>query len=233
MYTELENITGITFKDHLLYQTCFTHKSYLNEHRYIKRDHNERLEFLGDAVLELIVTEYLYKHYPHKTEGELTNWRSALVRGGNLSKLSRELNLGKYLYLSKGEEKSGGRNKDYILANCFEAFLGAIYLDNGYKVAKRFVYDFLLIHLETIIAKGLHIDAKSKFQELAQEYVSITPIYKCVKEEGPDHNKIFTMGAYLDDKLIASGKGSSKQNAEQNAATAALSIMKWDQKQHP
>jgi len=227
MYDELENILQIKFHDHVLYQTAFTHKSYLNEHRYIKRDHNERLEFLGDAILELIVTEYLFKHYPHKHEGDLTNWRSALVRGENLAKLSRELNLGKYLYLSRGEENSGGRAKDYILANTFESLLGAIYLDHEYKTAKRFVHDFLLIHLEHILALGLHVDAKSKFQEMAQEERSITPIYKCISEEGPDHNKKFTMGAYLGEDLIAQGEGSSKQSAEQCAATASLKALKW------
>jgi ribonuclease-3 len=228
MYQELSERIGISFNDHLLYQTAFTHKSYLNEHRYVKRDHNERMEFLGDAVLELIVTEYLYKHYPHKAEGDLTNWRSALVRGENLAKLARGLNLGKYLFLSRGEENSGGRDKDYILANSFESLLGAIYLDHNYKIAKKFIYDHLLVHLENILAKGLHIDAKSKFQELSQELLTVTPTYQCMKEEGPDHNKKFTMGAYLDGKLIAKGKGSSKQSAEQSAAQAALKAMKWE-----
>lgn len=230
MYEKLETLIDITFQDHLLYQTAFTHRSYLNEHRHLNRDHNERLEFLGDAILELVVTEYLYKHYPHKAEGELTNWRSALVRGEHLAKISKLLDLGQFLFLSKGEENSGGRKKDYLLANAFEALIGAIYLEHGYKVIQRFLHDFLLVHLENIIKNGLHIDAKSHFQELSQEMKQVTPTYELLSDEGPDHNKTFVMGVYLGKELIAKGDGSSKQIAEQVAARMALKTLDWEDK---
>lgn len=227
MYTELQSKIGIAFKNKELYETAFTHRSYLNEHRHLKRDHNERLEFLGDAVLELVATEFLFQNYTDRSEGELTNWRSALVRGENLARIAKALGLGEYLYLSKGEENSGGREKNFLLANVFEALVGAMYLDHGYGVAQRFIEKFLLVHLETIIAKGLHIDPKSQFQEMAQEKVSITPVYELVEESGPDHNKTFVMGAYLDNKLVGKGKGSSKQLAEQEAAKSALKNQGW------
>lgn len=227
MFSDLQNQTGIAFKDIELYKTVFTHRSFLNENRHLKRDHNERLEFLGDAVLELVVTDYLYKNYEQSSEGDLTNWRSALVKGENLARIARSLNLGKYLYLSKGEENSGGREKNILLANTFEALIGAFYLDHGFGTAKRFIEKFLLVHLEDILQQGLHIDPKSRFQELAQERESITPVYKLIEEKGPDHNKKFTMGAYLDKKLIGKGLGSSKQVAEQEAAKSALKKLKW------
>jgi ribonuclease-3 len=187
---------------------------------------NERLEFLGDAVLELIVTEYLYLNYPNP-EGELTNWRSALVKGEMLAKISQELELGEHLYLSHGEENSGGREKDYLLANTFEAIIGVIYLELGYEKAKKFIEKFLLVHLESILEKGEHIDSKSKFQEIAQEKVGVTPVYQLVHDEGPDHDKMFTMGAYIEDRIVGKGKGSSKQAAEQKAAEDALMRLKW------
>lgn len=226
MYKKLEKKIGFKFKDQELLGNAFIHRSYLNEHKEIKKDSNERLEFLGDAVLELVVTEYLYKTYPNP-EGELTNWRSALVKGETLSKISRELELGEYLFLSRGEEYSGGRDKDYLLANTFEALVGVIYLEMGYSASQEFISRFLLIHLEPILMKGSHIDAKSKFQELAQEKAGITPEYQLLHDEGPDHDKIFTMGAYLAERIVGKGSGCSKQAAEQKAAEDALVRLKW------
>ena len=187
---------------------------------------NERLEFLGDAVLELVVTEYLYLNYPNP-EGDLTNWRSALVKGETLAKIAGELDLGEYLYLSHGEENSGGRSKDYLLANTFESIIGVVYLELGYDKAKEFIAKFLLVHLEGILKEGSHIDAKSKFQEIAQEKTGFTPAYQLLHDEGPDHDKIFTMGAYVEDRIVGKGKGNSKQAAEQKAAEDALKRLKW------
>lgn len=227
-YAELEKKIKITFKNADLIDIAFVHKSYINEHKDKKMEHNERLEFLGDAVLELVATEYLYKHYPKQEEGVLTNWRSALVKGKNLAEISTELDLGLFLYLSRGEERSGGRKKNYILANTLEALIGAVYLDQGYDVAHKFIDEFILNRLTEILEKGLHIDAKSQFQEVAQEVVGITPEYKLMREEGPDHDKSFTMGAYIGEELVAEGSGSSKQKAEQEAASAAIKAKKWD-----
>jgi len=226
-YSALEKNIGISFLKKDLYDNAFTHKSYVNENRHKKKEDNERLEFLGDAVLELIVTEFLYLNYPDP-EGILTNWRSALVKKETLAEIARELNLGEYLFLSKGENATGGREKDYILANTFEAVLGAIYLDYGYSVSKKYIEEKLLIRLEKILKEGLHIDAKSHFQEIAQEKTGITPNYKLIKDEGPDHNKIFTMGAYLEEKLYGKGQGSNKQAAEQIAARDALKKQHWE-----
>ena len=225
-YSNLETNIEINFKNADLYNDAFTHKSYINENRNIKKIDNERLEFLGDAVLELIVTEFLYLNYPDP-EGVLTNWRSALVKKETLAAVAKELELGQYLFLSKGENATGGREKDYILANTFEALLGAIYLDQGYDISKKFVAEKLLIRLENIISAGLHIDAKSHFQEVAQEKTGITPNYRLLKDEGPDHNKVFTMGAYLDDTLYGEGEGPNKQTAEQAAARDALEKKNW------
>ncbi len=226
MYKKLEEQIGLKFKDHHVLRNAFVHRSYLNEHRESKLESNERLEFLGDAVLELVVTEYLYLNYPNP-EGELTNWRSALVKGEMLAKIARELKLGEYLFLSHGEEKSGGREKDYLLANTFEAVIGVVYLELGYEMAKAFINKFLLVHLEDILVKGEHIDAKSRLQELAQEKVGTTPSYELKHEEGPDHDKIFTMAAFIGERMVGKGKGGSKQLAEQQAAEDALKRLKW------
>lgn len=226
MYKKLEDLIGLTFIYPEALRGAFIHRSYLNEHKESKFESNERLEFLGDAVLELVVTEYLYRHYPNP-EGELTNWRSALVKGEMLAKVARELELGQYLFLSHGEEKSGGREKDYLLANTFEALVGVIYLELGYKDAQVFIQKFLLSHLETILDSGAHIDAKSRLQERAQEKIGTTPNYELHSEEGPDHNKIFTMTAYIGDRMVGKGKGGSKQVAEQKAAEDALTRLKW------
>lgn len=226
MYSKLEEQIGLKFSDYDLLRKAFVHRSYLNEHKDSKLESNERLEFLGDAVLELVVTEYLFRKYPNP-EGELTNWRSALVKGEMLARIARELKLGEYLFLSHGEEKSGGREKDYLLANTFESLIGVIYLELGYEMAKSFIEKFLLVHLEDILDTGSHIDAKSHLQELAQEKVGVTPSYELQAEEGPDHNKVFTMAAFIGDRMVGKGKGGSKQYAEQAAAEDALQRLKW------
>ncbi|MFH0820684.1 MAG: ribonuclease III [Candidatus Peregrinibacteria bacterium] len=226
MYKELERQIGLHFKNQNLLRQAFVHRSYLNEHKSSSLEHNERLEFLGDAVLELVVTEFLYQNYPNP-EGELTNWRSALVKGEMLAKVSKSLGLGELLFLSHGEEKSGGREKSYLLANVFEALIGAIYLEFNYIKARDFIKKFLLVHLKSILHKGEHIDAKSHFQETAQEKTGITPNYKVIHESGPDHAKEFMMGAYISDRLVGKGAGASKQIAEQKAAEDALKRLKW------
>ncbi len=226
-YRALLDKLELSFQDLTLLDLAFVHKSYLNEHRKNKSTHNERLEFLGDAVLEMIVTEHLYRTYPQAEEGEMTNWRSALVKGGHLAAVAQELNLGIYLYLSRGEERSGGREKLYLLANTLEALLGAIYLDQGYDAAHQFAARHILGRLDNILEAGQHIDAKSRFQEIAQELLTITPEYRFLSETGPDHDKVFTMGLYIGDELIAKGSGSSKQKAEQEAAQAGLIAKKW------
>jgi len=227
-YKNLEKQIGLTFTDNTLLDTAFVHKSYVNEHRDLKNAHNERLEFLGDAVLELVVTEYLFKNFPGKGEGVLTNWRAALVKGKHLAEIAVGLDLGAYLYLSRGEERSGGRKKNYILANTLEALIGALYLDKDYAAAHRFVHEFIIKQLSSILEKGLHVDAKSRFQELSQDKLGITPEYRLVGEHGPDHSKIFTMGAFIGEELLGEGSGSSKQKAEQDAAEAALAKKNWD-----
>jgi ribonuclease-3 len=227
-YADLELKIKIEFNNRELLDTAFVHKSYLNEHKDKKKEHNERLEFLGDAVLELVVTEFLYKAYPGKEEGVLTNWRSALVKGKHLAEIAQQLDLGLYLYLSRGEERSGGRKKNYILANSLEALIGSIYLDQGYGNAHLFINEFILKKLGAILEKGLHIDPKSRFQEICQEVLGVTPEYKLIKEEGPDHDRSFTMGAFINEELVATGIGSSKQKAEQEAAQAGLSAKKWE-----
>ncbi|MBI2798632.1 ribonuclease III [Candidatus Saccharibacteria bacterium] len=219
---EVEKVLGIKFKDAELVKTAFTHRSYLNEHRRAKIEHNERLEFLGDAVLELVVTDYLFCSYPDKPEGELTSWRSALVKTESLAELAEILGLGQYLLMSRGEAKSGGRNRVALLANLVEATLGAIYMDTGYDAASKFIHDHIIVKLPGILKEGAHIDAKSHFQEIAQERDGITPSYQVLEESGPDHDKQFIMGVYLGKKLLGKGGGSSKQAAQQAAAAKAL-----------
>ena len=224
-FSELKGRIGITFTDDNLLDQAFVHKSYLNEHTDKKS--NERLEFLGDAVLELVVTDHLYQTFPNKDEGVLTNYRLAVVRGTNLSEVAEDLGLGDYLYLSKGEEVSEGRKKHYILANTVEALIGAIYLDQGLGASTKFIHKWIISTLENIISEGLYMDAKTLFQEKAQEIVGTTPHYKLAKEEGPDHDKTFTMGAYIGNEQIGEGQGGNKQEAEQNAARAALKNKGW------
>ncbi|MDD5732066.1 MAG: ribonuclease III [Patescibacteria group bacterium] len=225
--SQIEKKIGIKFNNKDLLQQAFVHRSYLNENRGFKLDHNERLEFLGDACLELVVTEHLYKNYPNP-EGELTNWRAALVRGTTISKVAKTLGFEDYLLLSKGESKSIGKARELILANTFEAVLGAIYLDQGYEVADKYLKKYLIPHLKEIISKQLYQDSKSRFQEVVQERTGITPVYKLEKEEGPDHAKTFVMGVYIEDKKMAEGVGASKQAAEQEAAKMALEVWEKD-----
>jgi ribonuclease III len=224
----LEKILGVTFANKSLLLSAITHRSYLNEHREATWEHNERLEFLGDAVLELVVTDFLFAKYPEKPEGELTAIRAALVNTNSLAAASELMNVNQFLLMSKGEAKDEGRARQYILANVFEACIGAIYLDQGYDEAKAFIADRLFRNTDTIVEKRLWQDAKSRFQELAQEHASITPTYETVSQEGPDHDRVFTVGIFLRHEKVAEGKGRSKQEAEQQAAQAALSAKGWD-----
>jgi len=226
-FSLLEKKLNLHFKNKDLLIQAFVHRSYLNENPSFHLSHNERLEFLGDAVLEIVVTEYLFQNYPKKTEGELTNWRAALVNAKMLAKIAEELGFNDFLLLSKGEEKEVGKARRYILANTFEAFIGSLYLDQGYDTCREFIKKHLIKELPQIIEKGLFKDAKSRFQEEAQERVGITPVYKVLEEWGPDHAKHFIMGVFLGDTLVAKGEGSSKQEAEEEAAKSALEIKNW------
>lgn len=223
----LEKKLGLAFRDKDLLTQAFVHRSYLNENPDFHLDQNERLEFLGDAVLELVITEYLYKQYPDKAEGELTNWRAALVNAKMLTSVAESLGLNDFLLLSRGETKELGKARQYILANTFEALIGAIYLDMGYQATDTFIKSYLLTRLEEVISKKLYKDAKSYFQERAQDVEGITPVYKVVKEWGPDHKKKFTVGVFLKEAFVAEGEGYSKQEAEEEAAKAALLVKKW------
>lgn len=220
-FERLQEKIGVTFSNKDLLFQAFIHRSYMNETANKELAHNERLEFLGDAVLELVVTEYLYKTFPDP-EGVLTNWRSSIVKGEVLAVVAGQLGYGDLLLLSRGEEKSGGRARNLILANTFEAVIGAIYLDKGYNEASKFIHTFLITLLPEIIEKRLFIDPKSHLQERIQESMSVTPSYKVIKEVGPDHDRTFTVAVAAGTKEIAIGTGSSKQRAEQNAAAEAL-----------
>ena len=224
-FEELFQKIGFTLSDEKLLTESFTHRSAVNE-RSNAATHNERLEFLGDAVLELIVTEALYQKFPEAPEGELTNLRSALVKGEHLAEVARKLKLGELLILSHGEKKSGGAEKDYLLANVVEALIGAIYLEKGTKETTTFIKDFIMCDLETIIAEGSHIDAKSEFQELTQGVLSVTPHYEVLSESGLDHEKTFVLAAFLEDKKVGEGNGGSKKEAQVSAAADALSHKK-------
>lgn len=225
---KLQTLLGVTFVDTNNLLSAMTHRSYLNEHRDATWDHNERLEFLGDAVLELVVTDYLYNKYPEKPEGELTAVRAALVNTVSLSLASEELGINDYLLMSKGEAKDMGRARQYILANTFEACVGAMYVDQGYDVPKQFIADRLFAKTDDIVNKRLWQDPKSRFQELSQEHVSVTPTYETIGQEGPDHDRVFTVGVFLKKELIAEGKGRSKQEAEQQAAEKAIAAKGWE-----
>lgn len=226
-FTKFEAKIGLNFKDKNLLTQAFLHRSYLNENRDVKLEHNERLEFLGDAVLELVVTDFLYKKYADKAEGELTVFRAALVNAVTLSDVATGLGMNEFLLLSKGEMKDTGRARQYILANTFEAVIGAIYLDQGYDAAAKFIADNLFSRADDVVEKKLWQDNKSYFQEKAQETVGKTPAYQVLDEVGPDHNKKFTVGVFLADELIAKGDGHSKQDAEQAAALAGLEAKGW------
>lgn len=218
---------GVEMSDMQILMQAFTHRSYLNEHPNLGYGHNERLEFLGDAVLELSVTDYLYREYPEESEGELTAYRAALVNTVSISNAAKKLGMEECLQLSRGEARGTEKARQYILANTFEAVIGAIYLDQGYEAADRFISTHLTPTITDIIKKRLWQDAKSYFQERAQDKVNITPSYKVVKESGPDHDKQFTVGVYLGEELVAKGNGRSKQDAEQEAAGNALDAKEW------
>lgn len=226
-FEDLASSLNLKFDNIDLLRQALVHRSYLNENRDFPLDHNERLEFLGDAVLELVVTEYLYLNYPNP-EGELTNWRAALVNSVMLSELAKDADMEPYLYLSKGESKDTGKARQYILANAYEALIGAIYLDQGWDAAKKFITDKLLSRLDHILEHKLYMDPKSKFQEMAQERLGITPTYQVVDEAGPDHKKVFEVAAMLKDTTVAKGKGTSKQEAQIEAAVQALKAKGWD-----
>lgn len=226
--SQLEENIGMTFQNKDLLRQSLVHRSYLNEHPKFELDHNERLEFLGDAVLEIIVTEYLFLNYPDKPEGELTNWRASLVNSNMLSQVSQEAKLDNYLYLSKGEAKdSNSKARQYILANAVEAMIGSIYLDQGREAAEKFIHQFILSKLDHILENKLYLDAKSKFQEKAQEKHGATPYYKVLREYGPDHDKEFEVGVYLGEELVAKATGSSKQEAQIQAAQNAVEEKGW------
>lgn len=226
-FSIFEKKLGLKFKNKDLLIQAFVHRSYLNENPDFYLSHNERLEFLGDAVLELVVTEYLYSQYPDKSEGKLTNWRAALVNSKILARLAKDLGFNDYLLLSKGETRELGKARKYILANTFEAVIGALYLDAGFETCRDFIKKYLIKELPVIIEKRLYKDAKSHFQEEAQEKVGVTPSYKVLEEWGPDHAKQFIIGVFLGNELITKGEGSSKQEAEEKAAQKALEVKNW------
>ena len=226
--TSFERKLGFSFKDGALLKQALTHRSYINEHKGSKLEHNERLEFLGDAVLELIVTEFLYEEYPKQNEGEMTSFRAALVNADTLSNIASGIGINDHILLSKGEARDTGRARHYILADALEAVIGAIFLDQGYEGAKKFVKKNVLSLAPGIVDQGLWIDSKSLFQEEAQEKAGVTPVYKTLAEEGPDHDKHFTVGVYLGSVLAGQGEGKSKQDAEQVSARDALEKKGWN-----
>lgn len=226
-FTAFERTIGVAFSDHALLRQAFTHRSYLNEHRGESGGHNERLEFLGDAVLELVATRFLYEQYPDKPEGELTAYRAALVNAVTCAQIASEIGMNDFLLLSRGEAKDTGRARNILLANAFEALVGAIYLDQGYDAAKQFISERLFPKLGDIIKQRLWQDAKSSLQEKAQEFEGATPVYKVIGETGPDHDKHFIVGVFVRDAELGRGEGKSKQEAEQAAAREALAKKGW------
>ena len=226
-FKTFETRIGYSFKNGNLLEQAFTHRSYLNENRAPGREHNERLEFLGDAVLELVTTEYLYRNYPNP-EGELTNWRASLVNAKMLAEIASSLEIEEFLKMSKGERQDANpKARNYILANALEAIIGAIYLDQGMATAKKFITGKILVKLPYILENETYRDPKSKFQEKSQELFSITPTYKVMEESGPDHNKYFRVGIYLEDELVTEGQGTSKQEAQVDAAEKAIEAKGW------
>ncbi len=223
----LQQSLGATFRDAELLRQALVHRSYLNEHPDFPLDHNERLEFLGDAVLELVVTEHLYRNYPNP-EGELTTWRSALVNATMLGEVTRALDVERHLYLSRGEAKdTGSKARLQILANAYEAVVGALYLDQGMESCRDFIGRTLLSRLPYILEHQLYVDPKSRFQEAAQERLGVTPSYRVLEETGPDHAKRFVVGVFLGDQLVAKGEGTSKQEAQVAAAEQAIAVKGW------
>jgi ribonuclease-3 len=226
-FSTLAKQLGVSFNNLDLLIEALTHRSYLNEHREYAGSHNERLEFLGDAVLELAATDFLFKKFPAKPEGELTAFRAALVNTVSLAESAQALGINEFLLLSKGESKDTGRARDVILADAFEAIIGAAYLDQGFAAAEAFIAKNIFNKIDDVIAKRSYQDAKSRFQEIAQEKRSITPAYETLSEVGPDHNKRFTVGVFIGNEEIARGEGASKQEAEQAAAVAGLAALEW------
>ena len=226
-FSKLEKKLNISFKNKDLLVQAFCHRSYLNENPKFRLFHNERLEFLGDAVLELVVTEHIFNEYLNP-EGELTSWRASLVNAKMCARVASELGMNDYMLLSRGENKDeSSKAREYILANALEALIGAIYYDQGWDSAKKFILDSVISKLEEVLENNLWMDPKSRFQESSQEKLGITPTYKVLSEEGPDHEKDFTVGAFLDKEKVAEGKGTSKQEAQTSAAEEALKIKKW------
>ena len=225
---KLQKKIGVKFLNDSLIKQALVHRSYLNEHPDFKIGHNERLEFLGDAVLEIVVTEYLYLNFETTPEGDLTNWRASLVNARMLYEIAAELGVEEYLYLSKGEARDKNKkSRQFILANSIEAIIGAIYLDQGIDVAKQFILKNVVSKLDNILKNQTYLDPKSRFQEKSQEEKGITPHYQIIDEIGPDHAKIFTVGLYLGEELITTGKGSSKQEAQVEAAAEGLKKLNW------
>lgn len=227
---KLESKIGFVANNKTLLRQALVHRSYLNEHRDFELDHNERLEFLGDAVLELVSTEYLYNNFSNP-EGELTNFRSALVNGKMLAKVAGEIGLEEHLLMSRGEEKDTGKARQYIMANAVEAVIGAIYLDQGYEPAKTFITAKILVHMDDILEEKLYQDPKSKFQEEAQERIGVTPDYRVEKEWGPDHDKHFIVGVFIGADKVAEGEGTSKQAAQRRAAEKGLEAKGWNKEE--
>jgi ribonuclease-3 len=226
-FATLASILGLTFKDLDLLAEALTHRSFLNENRALAKNHNERLEFLGDAVLELAATHFLFTKFPDKPEGDLTAYRAALVNTNSLSDAAQKIGINDYLLLSKGEARDTGRARQIILADAFEAIIGAIYLDQGYAAAEAFIAKHLYAKIDDVIEHRSYQDAKSRFQEAAQEKRGVTPSYETVSEEGPDHDRQFTVAVMLGRVEVARGQGKSKQEAEQAAAEAGLDKMSW------
>ena len=227
-FSELEKVIEIEFKNKELLKQSVVHRSYINEHPEFKLSHNERLEFLGDAVLEIIVTEYLFNSFPDTAEGDLTNWRASLVNSKMLANVAEDIELEKYIYLSRGEAKDkNSKARQYILANAVEALIGATYLDQGIRGAKKFVKTKILSKLDHILTNKLYLDPKSKFQEKAQEITGATPHYRVLKESGPDHNKVFEVGRYIGEEMVSRGKGQSTQEAQGEAAANGLKKKEW------
>ncbi|OGC87633.1 ribonuclease III [Candidatus Adlerbacteria bacterium RIFCSPHIGHO2_02_FULL_54_18] len=226
-FQTFQQAIGVEFNDLNLLRQAFTHRSYLNEHRDESVGHNERLEFLGDAVLELIATHFLYQKFPAEAEGDLTAYRAALVNAVTCAEVAQDIGMNDFLLLSRGEQKDTGRARSILLANAFEALVGALYLDQGYEAAQKFITAHLFPKIDEIIRRKLWQDAKSALQEKAQEREGITPHYTVLRETGPDHDKHFVVGVYIKDTLLAQGDGKSKQEAEQSAARAALDKKGW------
>lgn len=227
-FGEIEKTIGVSFKNKALLKQAFTHRSYINENRGAGLEHNERLEFLGDAVLQLVVTDFLFRKMGDRDEGELTAIRSALVNADTCAKVAEKIGVNDFLLLSKGESKDSGRARLYILANTLEALIGAIYLDQGYEMAKDFIYKYITPLTEEVLNTGSWIDAKSLFQAKSQEHEGVTPAYKTLSESGPDHDKRFVVGVFLGNEKQGEGEGKSKQDAEQGAARDALTNKGWN-----